>query len=114
MSKASLSSAFSAYADAADRVPQSKLRALFSAAGWRSSYSSSKGTVSLPGATENDVVCLLRTLGHSDRSIGNGKLSCTLADIQPFFLAQCAGKPALPNSLLARSVIGCECLHTQQ
>ena len=87
------------------RVPQSKIRELLSAAGYRS-HTLSHGT--LKGATDNDVIFLLRSLGHTDRAVADGKLSVSLQDVTPFFLSCTVGHKAPPNPLLVRAVIGCE------
>ena len=110
MSRATLQAAFSELADGQGRIAQKDIKRLLTRAGWsHSSYSAMRSLIPLPGATDNDVIYLLRSLGHTDRDIGDGRLHVTLVDVAPFFLKQCAGQRAPPNTLLVRAVIGCAC-----
>ena len=111
MSRASLAAAFAELQDGSGRVAQARLRDLLTRAGWgHSSFSAMRALVPIKGATHNDVIYLLRSLGFTDRAIGDGKLAVTLAQVTPFFLSQCAGQRAPPNPLLVRAVIGGACL----
>ena len=110
MSRATLAAAFAELQDGSGCVAQSRLRELLTRAGWaHSSYSAMRALVPISGATHNDVIYLLRSLGHTDRAIGDGKLAVTLAQVAPFFLSQCAGQRAPANLLLVRPVIGGAC-----
>jgi hypothetical protein len=110
MSRATLAAAFAELQDGSGCVAQPRLRELLTRAGWaHSSYSAMRALVPISGATHNDVIYLLRSLGHTDRAIGDGKLAVTLEQVTPFFLSQCAGQRAPANLLLVRPVIGGLC-----
>lgn len=100
------------------RCVASRLSKVLTAAGWNvSTYSAGSGVVHLKGATTSDVMYMLKALGHSDRDVAKALyplpntlpstgLTVSLDDIMPYFLRKMQGMKAVPNTLLARSVLG--------
>lgn len=112
-----LRTAFEAHADpATGRVPAAKLAAVLTAAGWDlSSFATGQGQILVQGALANDVNMCLRAIGYSDRTIADGRVAVTLAQIMPWFQNRMSGVIGIKNAMLRRAkVLGGECWECEQ
>ena len=109
-SAAALRDAWAMRADpATGRIPVAKLADVLTAAGWDlSSFATGQGQILVRGASPNDALLCLRSIGHSDRSIASGTLTVSLFEVSPWFQARMGGIIGVKNPTLLRCTVGGE------